>query len=353
MGFYIRKAFTFGFMRLNLSRSGLGASFGVKGARLGVCSKGTYVHMGRYGLYYRQYLNSRLAISTEKKLSYDLQTIESADVNQMVDVSSESLIKELNRVKNYFELVPVLLSVAVVICLALISLSAAFWQYIALAVLAIPAVVYARHIDVTKGTALLFYEIDPDAGSAFDKIKSGFDKIVNSSKSVSIEAIAEIDSKYHSGANSGGKFNAILPCFSLPSRVQSNIKVPTLPAGSQTIYFFPDRILVYSRNGVGAVAYKDLRIELKEQKFVEQGSVPVDAKIVGSTWRYVNKKGGPDRRFKDNPEFSITLYEFMKFTSSSGLKALFYFSRIGAGSMFGESLTSLEVSYKKVAEISV
>ena len=260
MGFYIRKAFTFGLMRLNLSRSGLGASFGVKGARLGVCSKGTYVHMGRYGLYYRQYLNSSSAISTEKALSYDLQTIVSADVNQMVDVSSENLIKELNRVKNYFELVPVLLSVAVVICLALISLNAAFWQYIALAVLAIPAVVYARHIDVTKGTALLFYEIDPDAGSAFDKIKSGFHKIVNSSKSVSLEAIAEIDSKYHSGASSGGKFNVIRPCFSLPSRVQSNIKVPTLPAGSQTIYFFPDRILVYSRNGVGAVAYKDLRV---------------------------------------------------------------------------------------------
>jgi hypothetical protein len=50
MGFYIRKSFKIGPLRLNLSKSGLGASVGTKGARLGLSSKGKlYTHLGRWG----------------------------------------------------------------------------------------------------------------------------------------------------------------------------------------------------------------------------------------------------------------------------------------------------------------
>jgi hypothetical protein len=59
MGFYIRKSFKIGLFRLNLSKSGLGASVGTTGARLGLSSKGKlYTHLGRWGLYHRQDLAS-------------------------------------------------------------------------------------------------------------------------------------------------------------------------------------------------------------------------------------------------------------------------------------------------------
>ena len=58
MGFYIRKSFRAGPVRFNLSKSGLGLSGGVKGARVGTGPRGRYVHGGRYGLYYRKYLSS-------------------------------------------------------------------------------------------------------------------------------------------------------------------------------------------------------------------------------------------------------------------------------------------------------
>jgi hypothetical protein len=55
MGFYLRKSFRLGPLRLNLSKSGLGASVGVKGARVGVDAKGKgYVAGGRGGLYFRE-----------------------------------------------------------------------------------------------------------------------------------------------------------------------------------------------------------------------------------------------------------------------------------------------------------
>jgi hypothetical protein len=59
MGFYIRKSFKIGPLRLNLSKSALGASVGTKGARLGLSSRGKfYTHLGRWGLYHRQDLGS-------------------------------------------------------------------------------------------------------------------------------------------------------------------------------------------------------------------------------------------------------------------------------------------------------
>lgn len=58
MGLYLRKSFSAGPIRFNLSKSGLGLSGGVKGARLGVGPRGTYVHAGRHGLYYRKHLSS-------------------------------------------------------------------------------------------------------------------------------------------------------------------------------------------------------------------------------------------------------------------------------------------------------
>jgi hypothetical protein len=57
MGFYIRKAFQFGPLRLNLSKGGLGISAGVKGLRIGTGPRGTYLHAGRGGLYVREYLS--------------------------------------------------------------------------------------------------------------------------------------------------------------------------------------------------------------------------------------------------------------------------------------------------------
>jgi hypothetical protein len=58
MGLYLRKSFRAGPVRFNLSKNGLGLSAGVKGARIGVGPRGTYVHAGRHGLYYRKHISS-------------------------------------------------------------------------------------------------------------------------------------------------------------------------------------------------------------------------------------------------------------------------------------------------------
>jgi hypothetical protein len=57
MGFYLRKSFRAGPVRINLSKSGLGLSAGIRGLRVGSGPRGSYIHAGRKGLYYRKKLS--------------------------------------------------------------------------------------------------------------------------------------------------------------------------------------------------------------------------------------------------------------------------------------------------------
>jgi hypothetical protein len=77
--------------------------------------------------------------------------------------------------------------------------------------------------------------------------------------------------------------------------------------------------LVFENNAVGAVAYESLDIRIERSNFSESDGLPSDAQVVGRTWQYVNKKGGPDRRFNNNPEIPIALYEEGHLGSTSGL----------------------------------
>ncbi len=47
MGFYIRKSVKFGPIRFNISKSGIGISSGIPGARISTGPRGTYINMGK------------------------------------------------------------------------------------------------------------------------------------------------------------------------------------------------------------------------------------------------------------------------------------------------------------------
>src|SRR6266404_2641122 len=64
MAFYFRKSLNFGPVRLNFSKSGIGVSAGIKGARISTGPRGTYVHAGRNGFYYTQRIGGTSSTNT-------------------------------------------------------------------------------------------------------------------------------------------------------------------------------------------------------------------------------------------------------------------------------------------------
>ena len=140
MAFYIRKAFKTGPVRLNLSRGGLGLSAGITGARVGINRRGTYVHGGRHGLYYRKYLKSGGQGSRQgKRARENLGT-----VNLFRDTGatfpSRAEFEKNRRVRDNVKLpslgffrLPMLLGVIAVVLLFLFSIEVSWLIYVAIA----------------------------------------------------------------------------------------------------------------------------------------------------------------------------------------------------------------------------
>jgi Protein of unknown function (DUF4236) len=330
MAFYIRKAFSFGPLRLNLSRSGLGLSVGVKGARLGVGPKGSYVHLGREGLYYRKRLGAPGTpmatlnpplVPAPSPVTGHFQPIDSGPIAQMVDSTAADLITELNRVRQRSDISPIVLGLGIIALVGAL-IGQLYWTSLIILIVVIPVAVAARHFDVTKGTAILNYVFEPDIESSFNELKSGFQQLAECSAVWHIPAGGYTeDWKRNAGVCSLVQRTLIHPSFSLPKHVQCNVQVPTLKAGREILYLFPDRILVYSSSGIGAVPYSALTATAGHTRFVEDGRVPSDGKTIGSTWQYVNKHGSPDRRFTHNRQLPIMFYGVLHLMSSSGLNS--------------------------------
>lgn len=105
MGFSFRRSSSFGPFRLNFSKSGIGASVGVKGARVTLTPKGrTYITVGAGGFSYRRNLHAghrsapvRPQLQPAQTVPAALDEIKTADVEDLRESSKSELVEDLNR----------------------------------------------------------------------------------------------------------------------------------------------------------------------------------------------------------------------------------------------------------------
>lgn len=186
------------------------------------------------------------------------------------------------------------------------------------------------------------YGLDQDAEGAWQGLQNGFDWLASSQSIWHLEARGGVtDRKRNAGATQLVRRTAIRPTKVDPPNVRTNIAVPSLPVGSQTLYLLPDRILVFQGSAVGAVGYDQISLKIETTQFIESEGVPGDAPVVGSTWQYVNKSGGPDRRFSNNRQLPILQYGEIHLTSSTGLNEVIQVSNPKAPEYFALGLREL------------
>ena len=87
-------------------------------------------------------------------------------------------------------------------------------------------------------------------------------------------------------------------------------------------------MLIYDGRSVGAVGYRTLVLSVRRARFIESEGVPSDATVVDQTWTYVNKNGGPDRRFKNNHTLPVCAYDELIIQSASGLNEVIQLSLV-------------------------
>lgn len=317
MGFYIRKSIKFGPFRVNFSKSGIGVSAGVKGARISKGPKGTIVHLGSNGVYYRKSLlggkNVSKNVTTEnKKLespNIQLQNIETNDILGLVDSSFEEEFKIIQ--KNFSRL---------------------FFG---------------------EKKIYLFYEIDEEQENKIEKFYGILDTLRKCLNYWQLNAQAFTsttdEKKAYGGAdvvNKSFKLSSILIRMSKPRRFITNVKVLLLPLIDKKIYFFPDRLFITQGLKIGTVNYNDLIVEYgKAPTVMTKKDLPFGTKTLGSVWRYANKDGTPDKRYSSsNYQLPVADLSQLNLKSEMGLNESIQFSGGDVAEKFAKAL--LEYSKK-------
>lgn len=359
MGFYFRKSIRVGPLRFNLSKGGIGVSAGIPGFRVGTGPRGNYVQMGAGGIYYRTTLSSgRNARPVRRELpphTIPVETpvgapaiptdsagpmieIESAHVSQLIDTSSADLLNELQKKKKrprYAIAVGVIGAVATL--LGFVNTSGVWPNLILLACAGVCLYVHLR--DVLARTTVLFYEFDETLGRAFEGLQSAGKHLQTARGFWHVQAEAKVnDSRYHAGASGLNKLGDSAVSFAAPTFLRTNVEVFSLPVGRQVMHFFPDRVLVEDPAGIGAISYRDLSVEVIPTRFIEERPVPSDTEVVAQTWRYVNRNGSPDRRFKNNRMIPVCQYAYIHFSSPSGLNERIMVSRPAVAQYFHDHI---------------
>lgn len=95
------------------------------------------------------------------------------------------------------------------------------------------------------------------------------------------------------------------------------------------LYFYPGfMILCRSSFSLGILELKQLRIGFAKTRFVESAICPHDSIQVSQVWERSNKDGSPDRRYSDNRQLPVMEYGELTFCSSLGLNEKYLVSDV-------------------------
>jgi len=260
----------------------------------------------------------------------------------MVDASSAELLREMNEKMKKAQLYPVAIVLSIIVVLLLVASDMPATLIVSFSVLAIGFYWVAAMRDVFRKTTVILYHLEPEIENAYSQLHEAFAVLSSCSRIWHIEAQGRVvDRKYHAGASGVVKRKQVTLTIGAPPFVKTNINVPLVPVGKQLLAFMPDRLLVFNSKAVGTISYSDLTLNVAESRLIEEEALPGDATVVGKTWRYVNKNGGPDRRFKDNREIPICAYEQIHLLSNTGLNEIILVSRRGASNSLIQALSSM------------
>lgn len=339
MGFYFRKSVNLGGLRFNFSKSGVGVSTGVKGFRIGSGPRGNYIQMGRNGVYYKKtWGNSKSRVNEHnntqniKKYNQNNYTPKSENedldeytTEKICDSSSIELVEEIKN--NYSKITLKWFSLLFVFNIYLFILSFIIFAY----------------LDYKRKNTIIFYDIDEETEARLQQFYDAFDEITKCKRKWYIlSKNYNFDSKYNAGASSLVNRKDIIIANKVPKYIKTNVKIPCIPVGKQKLYFFPDKILIIEGKKVGALSYKNLGISVTNGNFIETEMKPWDGTVVDYTYKYVNKSGGPDRRFANNPRYPIMSYSYINFYGDNGFNECIMLSKQGVGNILKEQIEILQ-----------
>lgn len=338
MGFRYRKSINLGGgFRINLSKSGVGYSWGVKGFRVTKTASGrtrkTYSIPGT-GISWvdesgngRRRTNQGQSNNPPVTQPQDVMVdIDSAEINNFQAAEYSTIIEQitktikLNRMFNIF--------------LWCTLAAFAFPVFFILTVAGIAGKIFLK----AKGIVDLEYEMDAESEERYNNRTSTWMSLNQCHKMWQITQQATVSNrKVNAGAGRNINRNNLKFTNKLPYYIKTNVTCVVIPLKKEKLIMLPDKMLVVRKNNVGVVSYENLHINVNGTRFIESEGVPRDSQILSYTWQYVNKNGSPDRRYSNNKQLPICLYAAILITSAEGLNVEIQCSNVSIAEEFSKN----------------
>jgi len=128
------------------------------------------------------------------------------------------------------------------------------------------------------------------------------------------------NNKRNAGAS---KSLTLQPCFITDVKqfyIKTNVDFVTIGYNKNKtqLLILPDKLYFVGAE-IKCINYSDVKIEVNDVQYIEKGFVPKDAQILRHTYKHVNKDGSPDKRFSDNPKYSVCKYAGVALSSSNNV----------------------------------
>jgi hypothetical protein len=282
--------------------------------------RGTYVHMGRGGLYYRKQLswNSRPGAAPRSTptptanpiVEYpDSGILYTENLAQPLEVQTRNaddaaLLAHFREHKDWSVVIAIFAGMGLIASFGSTAWAVGF-SVIALCLFLLQVMLAQRGV--------LIYDLDDQAIERFQAFVETFASFFRSRRMwLYEERSITSDWKRNAGATQLIKRRAASALPEGDPKVRTNISIPCLSSGAERIFFLPDAMVVRHGSSLAAYRYGDLDLSAGTEVFIEEGAVPSDAQVVGQAWRYTRRDGGPDRRFNNNRQYPQCLYQSVR-----------------------------------------
>ena len=355
---------------VNLSKSGMSATVGMRGLSLNISNNGAYINTGipGTGLYNRQRLDTASnqdgrgepaipatihdsgefeikSIGPEKLTSESMFGIKESILESMQE--KESLYQEYLASKSTRNVALAKMILGYLFIFGLFNKRFAEAYRTSNADMAeVKATHEAYKFNIEFG-------LDGELGEAYEEMESAFSRMSSAAAiwdlltEKAVDRVKERSSASLSITRTRIRFDSRSLEYIGSDRVPMRMK----NANGADIYFYPAFIVMHSdkKNEFAVLGYSEIELHHHKTRFVETESIPSDSEIIDKTWRYVNKNGSPDRRYKDNPTIPIVQYYEFELRTSTGLHERYMLSNVESGVGFGAAFEKYRNALAKLS----
>ena len=357
---------------MNLSKSGVSTSIGVRGASVTLGKSGAYANTSipGIGLYNRQKLSNNQNSNTDNPQYIEPTILEdnifSADVQEITSQNMQG-VKEaiLAAHEQRNDLRNDLLKVKATLGSSKLKLGA---SYVLLYGLLKKDISEKIKTDISsKKEAIkqiqnqidncyvgLDIEFDEEIKVKYDKVVSAFKNLITSQKIWDVTSAHSQDTKATRSAASTlvNKREVKFGIKSIPDIKSQFEALYFNNANGADLYIYPNFVVMYSsKTKFAVIGFDEIYFNQSYTRFIERGSIPKDTKVIDKTWFKVNKNGTPDKRFKGNYQIPVVKYGEITLRTKTGLNEEYQFSNYEFTEDFGKAFDEYQTIIRELTQL--